>query len=421
MSGAAGAEAATGPVPPLPLRRNRGFRLLWIGQVLSDTGTEAAFIAYPLLILALTNSAAIAGLVGTVSLVVRLILGLPGGAVSDRLDRRLTMIVCDTVRAAVLAVLVVLVLLHLVTWPIVLAIAAIDGGAGVLFDPSASAALPAIVADEQLERAWAATEARTYAAGLMGPALGGFLFGLGRAVPFAADAASYLVSAAAVSRIRGKFRAEPSGRKALWREVIDGLHLVWHNPLLRAVVIQAPLVNFAFNGALFTITLALRRHGTAPGIIGLTQAGIAVGGLLGAIIAPRLQGRLPLRRLVIVMTTVGTAMFGVAALLLPSTLVALPVAANILLAPAGNAALIAAMQRATPDDMRGRVNSTVLQAALSLTTLAPLTSGLLVEHFSGQWAMAAFAATMGIAAILCVVLPGLKITGSGDGKNDAVS
>jgi len=408
-------------VPPVPLRRNRGFRLLWIGQVLSDTGTEAAFIAYPLLILALTNSAAIAGLVGTVSLVVQLILGLPGGAVSDRLDRRLTMIVCDTVRAAVLAVLVVLVLLHLVTWPIVLAIAAIDGGAGVLFDPSASAALPAIVADEQLERAWAATEARTYAAGLMGPALGGFLFGLGRAVPFAADAASYLVSAAAVSRIRGKFRAEPSGRKALWREVIDGLHLVWHNPLLRAVVIQAPLVNFAFNGALFTVTLALRRHGTAPGIIGLTQAGIAVGGLLGAIIAPRLQGRLPLRRLVIVMTTVGTALFGVAALLLPSTLVALPVAANILLAPAANAALIAAMQRATPDDMRGRVNSTVLQAALSLTALAPLTSGLLVEHFSGQWAMAAFAATTGIAAILCVVLPGLKITGSGDGKNGALS
>lgn len=422
MSGAAGAETATGPMPPVPLRRNRGFRLLWIGQVLSDTGTEAAYIAYPLLILALTHSAAIAGLVGTVSLVVQLILGLPGGAISDRLDRRLTMIVCDTVRAAVLALLVVLLLLHLVTWPVVLAVAVIDGGTGVLFDPSASAALPAIVADEQLERAWAATEARTYAAGLVGPALGGFLFGLGRAVPFAGDAASYLVSAAVVSRIRGKFRAEPSGdRKALWREVIDGLHLVWHNPLLRAVVIQAPLINFAFNGALFTITLALRRHGTAPGIIGLAQAGIAAGGLAGAIIAPRLQGRLPLRRLVIVMTTVGTAMFGVAALLLPSTLVALPVAANILLAPAANAALIAAMQRATPDDMRGRVNSTVLQAAMSLTALAPLTSGLLVEHFSGQWAMAVFAATLGISAIMCVTLPGLRNIGRGDGKKDAGS
>ena len=69
-------------------------------------------------------------------------------------------------------------LAHLVTWPVVLAVAVIDGGANVLVDPSASAALPAIVADQQLERAWAATEARTYAAGLAGPALGGLLFGL---------------------------------------------------------------------------------------------------------------------------------------------------------------------------------------------------------------------------------------------------
>jgi MFS family permease len=397
----------------VPLRRNRGFRLLWIGQVLSDTGTEAALIAYPLLILDLTHSPAIAGLVGTVRLVVQLILGLPGGAISDRLDRRRTMIICDIVRAAVLAVLAALVLVHVVTWPVVLVVAVTDGAANVLFDPSANAALPGIVADEQLEQAWAATEARTYAASLAGPALGGFLFGLGRAVPFAADAASYLVSAAAVSRIRGRFRAEPSGgRKALWREVIDGLHLVWQNPLLRAVVIQGPVVNFAFTGVIFTITLALRRHGTAPGIIGLAQAVIAAGGLLGAMIAPRLQGRLPLWRLVMVITTVGTAMFGAAALLLPSTRAALPVAVTLLLAPAANAALFAAMLRATPQDMRGRVNSTVIQASMGLATLAPLTSGLLVEHFSGPWAMAAFAGTMGIAAIMCMALPGLKNTTS---------
>lgn len=408
MSGAAGPAAATGPAPHPPLRRNRGFRLLWTGQVLSDTGTEAALIAYPLLILALTHSPVVAGLVGTVRLVVQVLLGLPGGALSDRLDRRLTMIVCDAGRTAVLALLAALVLAHLATWPVVLVVAVVDGAANALFDPCASAALPAIVADQQLEQAWAATEARTYAANLAGPALGGFLFGLGRAVPFAGDAASYLVSAVAVSRIRGTFvAAPPGGRKALWREVIDGLRLVWHNPLLRAVVIQAPLVNFAFSGVLFTITLALRQHGTSPGVIGLTQAGIAVGGLLGAIIAPRLQDRLPLRAMVIVLTTLGTALFGVAALLLPSALMALPVAVNILLAPAANAALFAAMQRATPPDMRGRVSSTVVQAAVSLAALAPLISGLLVEHVSGRVALAAFAGTLGIAAIMCVTLPGL--------------
>jgi MFS family permease len=409
MSEAAGTEAHSEPAPPVSLRRNSSFRLLWIGQVVSDTGTEVAYIAYPLLILALTHSPAIAGIVGTVQLAVEMVLGLPGGAISDRLDRRLTMIACDTVRAGALAVLAVLVLLHVVTWPVVMVVAVIDGGANVLFNPAATAALPAIVADRQLEQAWAATEARTYTASLVGPALGGFLFGLGSAVPFAGDAVSYLVSAGAVSRIRGKFRAERSGeRTALWREAVEGLHLVWRNQLLRAVLIQAPLVNFAFNGAIFTITLALRQAGTAPGVIGFTQAGIMAGGLLGALIAPKLQGRLPLWQLAVAITTAGTVFLGVAAVVLPSPLVALPVAITLLLAPTANAALIAAMLRATPEGMRGRVNSTVIVAATGLAALAPLTSGLLVEHLTGLWAMLAFAAAIGIAAILCLALPGLR-------------
>jgi MFS family permease len=406
---AAAGAAAPGPVP---LRRNSRFRLLWIGQVLSDTGTQAALIAYPLLILALTHSATIAGAAGTVRLVAQLLLGLPGGALSDRFDRRLTMITCDAIRAAVLGLLTGLVLAHPVTWPVVLAVSVIDGAANALFDPSASAALPGIVADEQLEQAWAATEARSYGASLAGPALGGFLFELGSAVPFLGDALSYLVSAGTVSRIGGQFRPEGTAKRtALWREAAEGIRLVWNHQLLRAVVVQAPLVNFAFTGVIFTITLALRQHGIAPGVIGLAQGGIAAGGLLGALAAPRLQGRLPLRRLVIVLTMAGTGLFAVAALVLPSPLVAVPVAATLLLAPAANAALFAAMLRATPDNMRGRVSNTVTQAATGLAALAPLTAGLLVQHFSGRWALAAFAAATGAAAILCTVLTGLRDAG----------
>jgi MFS family permease len=410
-AGAADADApAELPAPiAIPLRRNSGFRMLWIGQALSDTGTNAALIAYPLLILALTHSAVIAGVVGTVRLVVQLVLGLPGGALSDRFDRRLTMIACDSIRAAVLGLLVVLVLLRVVTWPIVLAVSVVDGAANVLFDPSANAALPAIVADEQLEQAWAATEARSYGASLAGPALGGFLFGLGRAVPFLGDVVSYLVSAATVSRIRGRFRPAATGqRTALWREAADGVRLVGQNQLLRAVVIQAPLINFAFSGVIFTITLALRRHGIAPGVIGLAQAGIAAGGLLGALAAPRMQGRLPLSRLVLMLTVVATALFGVAALLLPSPLVAIPVAITLVLAPTANAALFAAMLRTTPEDMRGRVNNTVILAATGLAALAPLTAGLLVQNLSGRWALAVFAAAVGVAAIICAALPWLR-------------
>lgn len=410
MGALAGAGDAGPAAPaPVPLRRNRGFRLLWIGQVLSDTGSAAALIAYPLLVLALTRSPALAGLAGTVRLVVQLLLGLPGGALSDRFDRRKVMITCDVIRTAVVALLAVLVLLHAVNWPLVMIIAVIDGAANIMFDPSASAALPVIVSDSQLEQAWAATEARTYGASLVGPALGGFLFGLGSSVPFLADAVSYLVSAGTVSRIRGQFRPERSGKRAsLRREVGDGLALVWRNPLLRAVVTLGPLTNFAFTGVIFTITVALRQHGVAPGVIGLVQAGVMAGGVAGGIVAPRLQGRLSLSRMVTVLSVASAALFAVAALILPSPLVAFPVAVTLLLAPASNAALFAEMLRSTPENMRGRVNNTVIMAATGLAAVAPLISGLLVEHASGPWALGAFAAAIGVAAVMCLALPWLR-------------
>jgi MFS family permease len=339
----------------------------------------------------------------------RLCLQLPAGALADRFDRRLTMIISDTVRAVLLAVLGILIVAHLASWPVVLVVSLIEAGVGTLFEPAATAALPGIVPDGQLARAWAATEGRSYAAGLAGPALGGVLFALGRSVPFLANAFSYAVSFGTVSRIRGRFKPEQAAeRKALWREVADGLHLVWRVPILRAVLIQGPLVNFAFGGVIFTITIDLRQHGTATAVIGLVQAGIAVGGLLGAVVAPQLQERLRLSTLAIVITSAGALLFGGAALLAPSPLVAAPVALALLLAPAVNAALYAVMLRSAPEDMRGRVSSTVVMGATALATLAPLVAGLLTQHVSGSWALGAFAATMGVAAVLCMILPGFR-------------
>lgn len=383
--------------------------MLWIGQLLSDTGSQIGLLAYPLLILALTHSAVLAGVVGTARAITVLCLQLPAGAVSDRWDRRRTMIVCDTMRAVLLALLGILIVAHLASWPVVLVVSMIEAGAGALFGPAAAAALPAIVPDGQLEQAWAATEARGYGASLAGPALGGVLFGLGRAVPFLADAVSYGISFGTVNRIRGRFRPrQAADRKALWREVADGLQLVWQAPILRAVVIQAPLVNFAFNGVLFTITLALRQHGTSTAVIGLVQAAMAAGGLLGAVLAPLLQGRVSLGTLATAITLAGALLFGTAALLIPSPLVAVPVAISLLLAPAVNAALFAVMLRSAPEEMRGRVNNTVVMAATALAALAPLVAGLLVQHASGAWAVGAFAVTQAVAAVLCLVLPGLR-------------
>ncbi|MEU0427704.1 MFS transporter [Streptomyces canus] len=409
MSDGSGIEIATDVPRHVPLRRNKGFRMLWIGQLLSDTGTQISGIAYPLLILALTHSAVLAGVVGTVRAIALLCLQLPAGALSDRFDRRLTMIICDVVRAVLLALLGILIVLDLASWPVVLAVSLVEGAAGAIFDPSAAAALPGIVADAQLEQAWAATEARTYGASLAGPALGGVLFGVGRAVPFLADAVSFVVSFGTVNRIRGRFRPDnAAGRKALWREVTDGLQVVWQVPILRAAVIQTPLLNFAFSGVIFSITLAMRQGGTSTAVIGLVQAAIAAGGLLGAVIAPRLQRRMRLATLATTITMAGALLFGAAALLIPSPLLAAPVALALLLAPAANAALVAVVLRSAPEEMRGRVISTVMMAATALATLAPLVAGLIIQHASGAWAVGVFAATTAVAAVLCLTLPGFR-------------
>jgi MFS family permease len=405
---AAGPDAAARP-GPVPLRRNGGFQLLWIGQLLSDTGSQMGLIAYPLLILALTRSPVLAGVVGTARETALICLQLPAGALSDRFDRRRTMIACDTVRAVLLGALGILIAVHLASWPVVLIVSVIEGAAGGLFDPSAAAALPSIVAKEQLMEAWAATEGRTWAANLAGPALGGLLFGVGRAVPFLADAFSYAISIGTVSRIRGRFRPQrATERKALRHEVADGLRIVWQIPLLRAVVVLGPLVNFAFNGVLFTITVGLRQHGTSATVIGLVQGAIMIGGVLGAPVAPLLRRRLRPSTMALTMILAGALLFAVAAVVIPSPLVALPVAFVVLLAPAGNAGLFAAALRQAPEEMRGRVTSTVTMTAMSLAALAPLLAGLLVEHLSVSWAMGAFAAADAIAAVLTVVIPGLK-------------
>ena len=389
------------------LRENRNFRLLWIGQVLSDIGTQIGTLAYPLLVLALTHSAVIAGVVGTASSAVAFAVRLPAGALADRLDRRRTMIVCDAVRTVALAVLAVLVATDAVAWPVVLVVAVIDRGGDTLFTPASMAALPVIVADEQLESAWAVSEGRQYAANLVGPPLGGFLYGIGRAVPFLADAVSYGISVLTSHGLKGAFAsaAEPELRQGLWKEAFDGMKHLWQDSLLRAVLIQAPLINFAFNGAMFTVILGLRGHGVSATAIGGVEAVIMVGGILGAVAAPQIGRRLTLRQSILLLTVLGALFMLVAAALIPSLAVAVPLAIPFVLAPATNAALFALMLRRTPPALHGRVNNGLIQVAVALAALAPLASGLVIEQASAQWAMGLFAAALVAVIPIALVAP----------------
>ncbi|MDX6442899.1 MAG: hypothetical protein QOE43_2628, partial [Gaiellaceae bacterium] len=97
----------------VPLRKNRDFVLLQVGQTLSTIGSEATALAYPLLVLALTGSPAQAGIVGFARIVPWALFGFVAGVVADRLNRKRVMVVCDVVRiAAVLSLVVTLAMGH---------------------------------------------------------------------------------------------------------------------------------------------------------------------------------------------------------------------------------------------------------------------------------------------------------------------
>jgi len=170
-----------------PLSRNRNYQLLWGSQVLSELGFNAATIAFPLLVLAVTGSGAASGLVlGTVA-AAQLVAGLPGGALVDRWNRRTVMLACEAAQAVAAGSLVLALWLNIASVVHMVVVAAVFGVCGALFEPAEDATLPSLVSDEQLPTAVAMNSGRTSLGHLAGTAAGGFLFAVGRFVPFAVD------------------------------------------------------------------------------------------------------------------------------------------------------------------------------------------------------------------------------------------
>jgi predicted MFS family arabinose efflux permease len=345
--------------------------------------------------------------VGTAAEASAFVVRLPAGALADRIDRRRAMMLVDGARTVALALLAALVATDVVTWPIVMLVAIVDRAGDTLFTPSSIAALPLIVPDEHLEAGWAVSEGRQYAANLVGPPLGGLLYGLGRAIPFLADAVSYGISVLTSRALTGDFATKPehTERRGLWAESSEGLRLLWRDSFLRAVLIQAPLINFAFSGALFTLILGLRRNGVSAVVIGTAEAVVMVGGIVGAVLAPRIRARLSVRQALLLLSGGGTLTFLAAAAIMPSPAVAIPLALPLVLSPATNAALFGTVLRRTPASMHGRVNGGLFQVATALAAVAPFVGGLVVSESSAGWAMVLFAGALALSVLVALVFP----------------
>ncbi|HEY6016816.1 MAG TPA: MFS transporter, partial [Gaiellaceae bacterium] len=172
------------------LGRNRDFVLLQAGQLLSSAGSSFTSVAYPLLVLSLTHSPAKAGLVSFVRLLPSPLLGLLAGAAADRWDRRRIMLAADAVRALAIGALAIVVFTDPVYW-VIAAVAFVEGSGDPFFFACHSGAVRNVVPPEQVPAAIGIQQGRSAAVGIVGPPVGGALFGVARALPFAADAVSY--------------------------------------------------------------------------------------------------------------------------------------------------------------------------------------------------------------------------------------
>lgn len=390
------------------LNRNRDFQLLWAGQAMSALGCHASWIAFPLLVLQMTGSALQAALVAAVSTGVGLLAGLPGGLVADRHNRRAVMLACDLGCGLAMLTLVVALVYGWASLPVILVLAAVDSALGCAFSPAATATLRLIVPTEQLPSAIARNQARSAAATLAGPALGGALFGVSPVLPFLVDALSYAASFACILGIRATGRGG-NGRAHAGGGLLSGLRFVWRHPSLRYALANAAVTNFAFGGLVLTAVAAEATRGPSAFSTSLIVSIAGVGSLAGSFLAPAVSRRVEARRVILGITWVSACLVPLMAIAPSALWVGALLAGCCVLAPIANVVMGSARMALTPDHLQGRVQSASGLVAGCAAPLGPLAGGLLLDRAGPAVAYLSFGAVMAVLAVVSVRSRGLHL------------
>ncbi len=379
-----------------PVWRQREYLLLWGAQVVSNLGSYATGIIYPLLVLALTQSPTQVGIVSALRIGPYLLLSLPVGALIDRWNRRRVMLVCDVGRAIAVGSLPLALALGGLTMGQVYLVAVIEGTLLVFFNIAETAALPRVVATAQLPQAVAQNQVGFAAASIAGPAIGTWLYAaLGKGWPFAVNALCFAVSATALWRLRARFDPAPAaGHPHLRREIAEGLRWLWNDQLVRRMA----LITGVSNGVQAAIPLLLivlaQARGASESQIGLIFSLAGVGGMVGALVGGLAQKRFRFGTVI-----VGT--LGVQALLFPlfgiaagAWMLGIVFGAMQFFGPIYNVVQFSYRIARIPDALQGRVNSSFRLIAFILNPVGSLACGVLIERAGAAWALGFFAVVL---------------------------
>ena len=380
-----------------PLRKNRDFLLLQGGQLLSTFGSAMSGIAYPLLTLVVTGSAAKAGYIGAIEFLPIVLFSFPAGIAADRVDRRMLMIAADVAGAAAVGALAAVVLTHHTAfWMIALAVF-VDTTASVYFRAGNSGAFKAVVPQAQLADAASISMARMSVVRLVAPPIGGALFGLSRGLPFLVDAISYFFSMIALLLMRTPFQERRApGEQAHLRE---GIAYFWSIPFLKTTIGMIAASNVAATGVPIAVIILAHAEGISSTGIGAFVALQGVTLLLGSMLSPLLRRVFPMRA--ILLSEFWMGWIYVAFLIFPNIYVlAVCSALHAFWFPSTDSAMMAYSYVLIPDRLLGRAMAASNTLRACSAPLGPLLAGLLLAHTTERVTIFVLAAPVCIAAIL---------------------
>jgi predicted MFS family arabinose efflux permease len=393
------------------LLQQRSFRLLWIGETISQVGNAMAVVGVPLVAVLLLHAGVFAVSLLTASAWLPwLVIGLPAGAWVDRLPARPVMITCDLASALLYASVPVTAWAGVLTTGLLVVVQFLAGVASVLFMTAYQVYLPSVVSTSELIEGNTRMQGSASAAAFAGPGLAGVVAQvLGAVTALLGNAISFLVSAACLLGATPVTARQPPAtpgaprRQNLRTEITDGIRLVFGDPYLRQLSLFWSAANLALTGYTALVVIFLVRViGLSAGSVGLLTAVPGAGGILGALLARRITARYGTARGLLVATWAALPF----ALLIPLTGPGPRLAwyiAGVLVAYTGIAVgniIIAAFRQAySPPGMCGRVTATMRVIIFATSPVGALAGGGLASWLgirSALWILLGLAVLSGL-------------------------
>ena len=387
------------------LRMHRNYRLYFLGQAVSQSGTWIDKVAQAWLVLALTHSAFAVGVLAACQFVPFSVLGLMAGVIVDRLDTWRTVIVTQAIRMVIAATLAGVVLAGVVQVWMVYTLAVLTGIVLVLDAPSRQQLTFKMVGRDELPNAVALNSSLFNAARIVGPGIGGLLiaaFGVGPA--FAINAASFVAVLGGLLLMDTSKLVAFAPREhlpTLFASLREGISYARESPHVRLVLTMLVAIStIAMNFNVLLPVLAGRTLDSGPGVFGLIAACFGAGALVGGLLSAALS-RASWKAIV-----AGAGGLGLTELVLAPQHSLGP--AVVLLFIAGvcftlyTANSNAVLQLRAPDHLRGRVIGFYYFAFNGLAPLGGILTGWLAATGGTELAFAVAGAVTAVVAIAAV-------------------